>query len=1001
MGRPRLFVSAVSSELAGARRRVAAILNGLGYDTVSEEDFPTGYGELRRWLAEQIDACEGVIQLVGDAYGAEPPASSDPRHPWPDPELGRYSYTQYELLYAWHRANPAPKRTWVILMGPGYPRDRSLDQLDLPPPDRTVPDPAAYQAERRALQRAYADRLTADNHLRHRAGSETELENLLLKLKDELAELRAGETRRERRLRWAIAAVLAGFLVIGGGGWWAYETLIDRTDELATVTTERIRAHLLEAADDTYQRDLEAAEAPIDWQERERLRQAAEAQRDTQLARIDDLAASFAEIERQGEATSVFKELTRILQEPGQGVTQALAYMETKRPDILERVRDRQAAARERDRAELKPLLAGARLYATQGEADAARGQYAEILELQPNWLEAVADNLRFLIDQGDLAVIRGHLVDAKRDFDEALTRAEHLVALEPDNPGWQRDRSVSLNKVGDIQSAQGDLAGALKSYQESQAIRGRLAAADPSNAGWQRDRSVSLDRVGDIQSAQGDLAGALKTYQESQAIFGRLAAADPSNAGWQRDLSVSLDRIGGIQSAQGDLAGALKSYQESQAIFGRLAAADPSNAGWQRDRSVSLNKVGDIQSAQGDLAGALKTYQESQGIAERLAAADPSNAGWQRDRSVSLDRVGDIQSAQGDLAGALKTYQESQAIFGRLAAADPSNAGWQRDLSVSLDRIGDIQSAQGDLAGALKTYQESQAIFGRLAAADPSNAGWQRDLLGESQQGRRHPVRPGGSRGGAEDLPGEPGDLRAPGRRRSEQRRLAARPLGESQQGRRHPVRPGGSRGGAEDLPGEPGDRRAPGRRRPEQRRLAARPLGESGQGRRHPVRPGGSCGGAEDLPGEPGDLRAPGRRRPEQRRLAARPSCMPFQARVGRPAAGSRGPDTLPFHRHAGDLRRDGSAGAAHLAVRPGGSRGNSATSRRLGATGIDPRRGNGTGGSPGQHVGALRAKEGQTTFPTAAAAHASRRGPGRPRSARSRRQAQGALVRSRLDP
>jgi len=89
MGRPRLFVSAVSSELAGARRRVAAVLNRLGYDTVSEEDFPTGYGELRRWLAEQIDACEGVIQLVGDAYGAEPPVSADPKHPWPDPELGR------------------------------------------------------------------------------------------------------------------------------------------------------------------------------------------------------------------------------------------------------------------------------------------------------------------------------------------------------------------------------------------------------------------------------------------------------------------------------------------------------------------------------------------------------------------------------------------------------------------------------------------------------------------------------------------------------------------------------------------------------------------------------------------------------------------------------------------------------------------------------------------------------------------------------------------------
>ena len=119
MGRPCIFISAVSAELAGARRAVARVLGTLGYDPVSEEDFPAGHGELKAWLTEQIDACEGVIQLVGEAYGAEPPASADPTHPWPDPKLGRCSYTQYELLYAWRQG----KHTWVILMEPGYPRD--------------------------------------------------------------------------------------------------------------------------------------------------------------------------------------------------------------------------------------------------------------------------------------------------------------------------------------------------------------------------------------------------------------------------------------------------------------------------------------------------------------------------------------------------------------------------------------------------------------------------------------------------------------------------------------------------------------------------------------------------------------------------------------------------------------------------------------------------------------------------------------------------------------
>ena len=77
------------------------------------------------------------------------------------------------------------------------------------------------------------------------------------------------------------------------------------------------------------------------------------------------------------------------------------------------------------------------------------------------------------------------------------------------------------------MQQAQGDLAAALTSYQASLAIRERLAKADPGNAGWQRDLSVSQNKIGDVQQAQGDLAAALTSYQASLAISERLAKAD------------------------------------------------------------------------------------------------------------------------------------------------------------------------------------------------------------------------------------------------------------------------------------------------------------------------------------------------------------------------------------------------------------------------------------------------------------------------------------------
>jgi len=46
---------------------------------------------------------------------------------------------------------------------------------------------------------------------------------------------------------------------------------------------------------------------------------------------------------------------------------------------------------------------------------------------------------------------------------------------------------------------AQGNRPEALKSFRDGLAIRDRLAQADLGNAGWQRDLSVSNERLGDV----------------------------------------------------------------------------------------------------------------------------------------------------------------------------------------------------------------------------------------------------------------------------------------------------------------------------------------------------------------------------------------------------------------------------------------------------------------------------------------------------------------------
>jgi tetratricopeptide (TPR) repeat protein len=112
---------------------------------------------------------------------------------------------------------------------------------------------------------------------------------------------------------------------------------------------------------------------------------------------------------------------------------------------------------------------------------------------------------------------------------------------------------------------------------EASLGIRDRLSKTDPGNAGWQRDVSVSHNRIGDVLRAQGNLPAALDVFKTSLSIAERLSKSDPGNAGWQRDLSVSHSKIGDVLRDQGNLLAALDAFKASLSIAERLSkSAEP-----------------------------------------------------------------------------------------------------------------------------------------------------------------------------------------------------------------------------------------------------------------------------------------------------------------------------------------------------------------------------------------------------------------------------------------
>jgi hypothetical protein len=122
------------------------------------------------------------------------------------------------------------------------------------------------------------------------------------------------------------------------------------------------------------------------------------------------------------------------------------------------------------------------------------------------------------------------------------------LAKSDPGNASWQRNLSVSYNKIGDVQMKQGNLPAVLGFYQASLAIREQLAKSDSGNAIWQRDLSVSYVRLADFYRESQQVSRAEESLIAGRAIIARLVVEHPDVPQWQQHLAWLDRRIAALK---------------------------------------------------------------------------------------------------------------------------------------------------------------------------------------------------------------------------------------------------------------------------------------------------------------------------------------------------------------------------------------------------------------------------------------------------------------------
>lgn len=215
---------------------------------------------------------------------------------------------------------------------------------------------------------------------------------------------------------------------------------------------------------------------------------------------------------RTGELSVAEEELERIF---------------TAETENLDRLEDRTIQFR---REAARTAREKAALAATRSVAEGA-AWYAKATELDPTDFSTWINLSRLHRSSGNIGA--------------AFDAADRAGAVASDD----RERHVANNDKGTCLLALGNLTDALKAFDTARALMEPLAASDPSNTGWQRDLSVSHEKIGDLEEARGDVAAAAAAYERSLPIAADLAARFPDHPQFQGDIDITHRRLAALRA--------------------------------------------------------------------------------------------------------------------------------------------------------------------------------------------------------------------------------------------------------------------------------------------------------------------------------------------------------------------------------------------------------------------------------------------------------------------
>jgi tetratricopeptide (TPR) repeat protein len=299
--------------------------------------------------------------------------------------------------------------------------------------------------------------------------------------------------------------------------------------------------------------------------------------------------------------------------------------------------------------------------------------------------------------------ILRGQLLAAKFQFNDASNAYAEAVRLAPDDPDVQFQYGAFNQRLNRFKPAR-------ESYEKALWIFRDLAKINPEP--YRPKVAITLNNLGGLYYSQAHYDDAKAAYEEALAIRRELVKVNLAT--YRPDLAISLENLGNVYDELHRYSDAIEAYNEALAIW-----SDLSKTNFELHRSdvaEVLGNVGVLYRNQGRYGDARAAEEKSLLIYRDLSKMQPEL--YRPYLATMLHNLGDLLLAQNRKSEALEALSEALAIRRDLAKTNPE--AYLPNLAYTLNNLGNLYRSWNRYGEAKVAYEEAFAIYSRLAVANP-----------------------------------------------------------------------------------------------------------------------------------------------------------------------------------------------------------------------------------------------------------------------------------------